>query len=167
MADGISIAASAIQVADTGFKLFGALSQYIKDLRDANKHHKQRLADEVRTTAWALQQLGSLLEQDQDLELCKPEVLTETHEALKGSQTVLDEVRSIINNASTPSSSGSGMALAERLKWPLKKGKVQVMLAQLERLKTTLLLVFKVLSYASKIAARSVPSNHATFCLSH
>ncbi|KAK0994926.1 hypothetical protein LTS01_006857 [Friedmanniomyces endolithicus] len=91
MADGLSIAASAIQVADAGFKLYGALSQYIRDYVGANKHVR-RLADEVRTTSWALQQLGALLKEDDDIKLCKPEAIGETEAALKGCQRAFDEV---------------------------------------------------------------------------
>ncbi|KAK1074872.1 hypothetical protein LTR12_002418 [Friedmanniomyces endolithicus] len=159
MADGLSIAASAIQVADAGFKLYGALSQYIKDYVDANKHAR-RLADEVRTTSWALQQLGALLKEDDDIKLCKPEAIGETEASLKGCQRAFDEVSDIIKGF-LPSSKldGSGglakSSISNRWKWPLKTAKVQLLLAQLERLKTTLLLIFKVITYASKLASKT------------
>ncbi|KAK0316139.1 hypothetical protein LTR82_012167 [Friedmanniomyces endolithicus] len=161
MADGLSIAASAIQVADAGFKLYGALSQYIKDYVDANKHVR-RLADEVRTTSWALQQLGALLKEDDDIKLCKPEAIGETEAALKGCQRAFDEVSDIIKGfLPSPKPDGSGglakSSISNRWKWPLKTAKVQLLLAQLERLKTTLLLIFKVITYASKLASRTSP----------
>lgn len=157
MADGLSIAASAVQVADAGFKLYGALSRYIKDYRDANKHSK-RLAEEVRTTSWALQQLGLLLQVDGDLKLCKPEVIDETAAALKGCENAFNEVSEIIEGSipAVKNGGGASMPMSVRLKWPFKKSKVQLLLAQLERLKTTLMLVFKVLEYASKIASTCV-----------
>ncbi|KAK3112040.1 hypothetical protein LTR53_012086 [Teratosphaeriaceae sp. CCFEE 6253] len=151
MADGLSIAASAIQCADAGFKLYGALSQYIRDYVEANKHVK-RLADEVRTTAWALQQLGALLKDDDELKLCKPEAITETEAALRGCQGAFDEVSEIIKDFLPVAANGP---ISKRWKWPLKKAKVNLLLAQLERLKTTLLLVFKVLSLASRLAAKT------------
>ncbi|KAK0275289.1 hypothetical protein LTR35_010890 [Friedmanniomyces endolithicus] len=161
MADGLSIAASAIQVADAGFKLYGALSQYIKDYVDANKHVR-RLADEVRTTSWALQQLWALLKEDDDIKLCKPEAIGETEAALKGCQRAFDEVSDIIKGfLPSPKPDGSGglakSSISNRWKWPLKTAKVQLLLAQLERLKTTLLLIFKVITYASKLASRTSP----------
>jgi len=160
MADGLSIAASAIQVADAGLKLYGALSQYIRDYVDANKHVR-RLADEVRTTSWALQQLGALLKEDDDIKLCKPEAIGETEAALKGCQRAFDEVSDIIKGFLPPSKpdGSSGLArssISNRWKWPLKTAKVQLLLAQLERLKTTLLLIFKVITYASKLASKYV-----------
>ncbi|KAK0263503.1 hypothetical protein LTS09_002695 [Friedmanniomyces endolithicus] len=159
MADGLSIAASAIQVADAGFKLYGALSQYIRDYVGANKHVR-RLADEVRTTSWALQQLGALLKEDDDIKLCKPEAIGETEAALHGCQRAFDEVSDIIKGFLPPSKpNGSGglakSSISNRWKWPLKTAKVQILLAQLERLKTTLLLIFKVITYASKLASKS------------
>ncbi|KAK1071173.1 hypothetical protein LTR74_003554 [Friedmanniomyces endolithicus] len=161
MADGLSIAASAIQVADAGFKLYGALSQYIKDYVDANKHVR-RVADEVRTTSWALQQLGALLKEDDDIKLCKPEAIGETEAALKGCQRAFDEVSDIIKGfLPSPKPDGSGglakSSISNRWKWPLKTAKVQLLLAQLERLKTTLLLIFKVITYASKLASKTSP----------
>ncbi|TKA48724.1 hypothetical protein B0A54_00860 [Friedmanniomyces endolithicus] len=160
MADGLSIAASAIQVADAGFKLYGALSQYIRDYVGANKHVR-RLADEVRTTSWALQQLGALLKEDDDIKLCKPEAIGETEAALHGCQRAFDEVSDIIKGFLPPSKpNGSGglakSSISNRWKWPLKTAKVQILLAQLERLKTTLLLIFKVITYASKLASKYV-----------
>ncbi|KAK0258498.1 hypothetical protein LTS09_006757 [Friedmanniomyces endolithicus] len=159
MADGLSIAASAIQVADAGFKLYGALSQYIRDYVDANKHVR-RLADEVRTTSWALQQLGALLKEDDDIKLCKPAAIGETEAALKGCQRAFDEVSDIIKGflpSSKPDGSGviARSSISNRWKWPLKTAKVQLLLAQLERLKTTLLLIFKVITYASKLASKT------------
>ncbi|KAK0866031.1 DNA-binding transcription factor [Friedmanniomyces endolithicus] len=159
MADGLSIAASAIQVADAGLKLYGALSQYIRDYVDANKHVR-RLADEVRTTSWALQQLGALLKEDDDIKLCKPEAIGETEAALKGCQRAFDQVSDIIKGFLPPSKpdGSSGLArssISNRWKWPLKTAKVQLLLAQLERLKTTLLLIFKVITYASKLASKT------------
>jgi len=166
MADGLSIAASAIQVADAGFKLYGALSQYIRDYVDANKHVR-RLADEVRTTSWALQQLGALLKEDDDIKLCKPEAIGETEAALKGCQRAFDEVSDIIKGflpSSKPDGSGviARSSISNRWKWPLKTAKVQLLLAQLERLKTTLLLIFKVITYASKLASKYVKASQCT-----
>ncbi|KAK5737485.1 hypothetical protein LTR17_006713 [Elasticomyces elasticus] len=157
MAEALSIAASAIQTADAGFKLYGALSQYIRDYVDANKQIK-RIADEVRTTSWALQQLGALLKEDDDIKLCRPEAISETEAALNGCQSAFDEVREIVKDFLPPPAVAADLDLTKtisrRWKWPLKKAKAQLLLAQLERLKTTILLVFKVLSYASKLASR-------------
>ncbi|KAK4951728.1 hypothetical protein LTR10_009647 [Elasticomyces elasticus] len=157
MAEAFSIAAGAIQTADAGFKLYGALLQYIQDYVDANKHVK-RIADEVRTTSWALQQLGVLLKEDDDLKLCKPEAISETEAALRGCRTAFDEVRDIVKDFLPPNPGNTDYGIVvnipKRWKWPLKKAKVQLLLAQLERLKTTLLLVFKVLSFANKVASR-------------
>ncbi|KAK3115338.1 hypothetical protein LTR53_005423 [Teratosphaeriaceae sp. CCFEE 6253] len=161
MADGLSIAASAIQCADAGFKLYGALSQYIRDYVEANKHVK-RLADEVRTTAWALQQLGALLKDDDELKLCKPEAISETEAALRGCQGAFDEVSEIIKDFLPVAANGP---ISKRWKWPLKKAKVNLLLAQLERLKTTLLLVFKVLSLASRLAAKTTKTTQSDMVL--
>lgn len=152
MAEAFGVAASAIQVADAGFNLYGALSRYVRSCADADKHAK-RLADEVRITSWALQQLGDFLQQDQDLQLCKPEVIAETENALDGCRSAFDEVRHVLKDF-VPQPEGSVMPSSQRLKWPFKKDKALLLLANFERLKTTLLLVLKVLSYASKLAAK-------------
>ncbi|KAK3672056.1 hypothetical protein LTR78_008026 [Recurvomyces mirabilis] len=154
MADALGVAASAIQVADAGFKLYGALSHYIRDYINADQHAK-RLADEVHTTSWALQQLGTFLNEDDEVKLCKPAVVRETEAALKGCQGAFDEVSKILDDFVPDGSIGS---IKKRWKWPLKKDKAVLLLAQFERLKTTLLLVFKVLSYASKLASSKARS---------
>ena len=151
MAEAFGVAASAIQVADAGFKLYGALSKYVTDYIDADKHAR-RLADEVRMTSWTLRRLGTLLEEDEEMKLCKPEVLAETTTALQGCQTCFAEVEAVLDGFS-PYATGPLIG-RRRWRWPLKKDKALLLLAQFERLKTTLLLVFNVLSYASKLASK-------------
>ncbi|KAK4552335.1 DNA-binding transcription factor [Recurvomyces mirabilis] len=157
MAEVLGVAASAIQVADAGFKLYGALSHYVRDYINADQPAK-RLADEVQTTSWALQQLGTFLNEDNEVRLCKPEVVRETEAALKGCQSAFDEVRQILDDVVPDGRIGS---IKKRWKWPLKKDKAVLLLAQFERLKTTLLLVFKVLSYASKLASSKARSGES------
>lgn len=152
MAEAFGVAGSAIQVADAGFKLYGALSQYVRDYVGADKH-AGRLADEIRTTSWALNQLGNFLQQDEKMKLCKPEVISETQNALDGCQKAFVEVEDVLKGYLPDPLSGP-LAAPKRLKWPFKKSKALLLLAQFERLKTTLLLVFKVLSYASKLTSQ-------------
>ncbi|KAK3669985.1 hypothetical protein LTR78_010157 [Recurvomyces mirabilis] len=153
MAEAFGVAASAIQVADAGFKLYGALSKYVTDYIDANKHAR-RLVDEVRMTSWALQKLGTLLQEDEELKLCKPDVLDEIRVELQRCEVVFGEVELVLDGFS-PDTAGPLVGV-KRWKWPLKKDKALLLLAQFERLKTTLLLVFNVLSYASKLASKDV-----------
>ncbi|KAL1585187.1 hypothetical protein WHR41_06432 [Cladosporium halotolerans] len=153
MAEAFGVAGSAIQVADAGFKLYGALSQYVRDYVGADKH-TARLADEVKTTSWALKQLGIFLQEDEKMKLCKPEVIAETQTALDGCQAAFGEVEHVLKDF-MPISVNGALTGTRRFKWPFKKSKAQLLLAQFERLKTNLLLVFKVLSYASKLSSQS------------
>lgn len=152
------IAGNVVQVAEAGFKLYTALSDYVKSVRSADKHFN-RIASEVRTTSWALQQLGDFLKEDDDLKLCKPEAIQETQAALAGCEAAFSEVGDVLRTCQRQEDSSIGsskvaLTVSAKLKWPMKKTKAETLLAQLERLKITLLLVFKVLSYASKVAAK-------------
>jgi hypothetical protein len=69
--DAFSIATGALQVADAGFKLYGALSEYIKNVKNAEKDLKGVQA-EVKTASWALKELGLLIQQDEAIKKCRP-----------------------------------------------------------------------------------------------
>ncbi|KAI6880106.1 hypothetical protein KC360_g7473 [Hortaea werneckii] len=157
MGDPFCIAVGALQVAEVGFKLCDTLHSSVRDFKNAERDVK-RVANEVKTASWALKQLGALLQQDEAIKRTKPGAISEASTALNQCSEAFAEVQIIL--PASGGSSASSLSVATRLKWATRKSKVNSLLANLERLKTTLVLVFKVISYAKEIACS--PKDSAT-----
>ncbi|KAI7321917.1 hypothetical protein KC315_g8999 [Hortaea werneckii] len=150
MGDPFSIAVGALQVAEVGFKLCDTLHSSVRDFKNAEKDVK-RVASEVKTASWALKQLGALLQQDEAIKRTKPGAISEASTALDQCNEAFAEVQVILPAGG--SGSTTSVSAATRFKWATRKSRVEALLANLERLKTTLVLVFKVISYAKEIAS--------------
>ncbi|KAI7505775.1 hypothetical protein KC347_g7835 [Hortaea werneckii] len=157
MGDPFCIAVGALQVAEVGFKLCDTLHSSVRDFKNAERDVK-RVANEVKTASWALKQLGALLQQDEAIKRTKPGAISEASTALNQCSEAFAEVQIIL--PASGGSSASSLSVATRFKWATRKSKVNSLLANLERLKTTLVLVFKVISYAKEIACS--PKDSAT-----
>ena len=101
------------------------------------------ISSEVSLISAVLQQLGLSLQDDEYVKLCRKETLTQT-------QTVVEECwncfSSIDEILSKYIDSGK-LRLIDRLKWPQVAKKIELLRANLERLKTTLILMLEVLKY--------------------
>lgn len=151
MAKVCGVALSAIQVADAGFQLYGTLSQDILRYEDATDG-ALRLSDGIKTTSRTLQQLGTLLQQDDRMQLCRPKVVQEAVNALDECRTAFDEVQHIVGDGIREPVK-TGIADPVGWLWLFEGIRGLLLLARLERSMTTMLLVFMVLSSAKKIAA--------------
>jgi hypothetical protein len=94
-----------------------------------------------------LKQLGSSLEDDEYVRVCKPETLMTTKEIAQECETAFKAVDEVIGRYVE---SGK-MGLVDRLKWPYVEKKVNLLRTNLDRLKSTLILMLEVLKYARSI----------------
>jgi hypothetical protein len=156
MAEPFSIATGALQVAGAGVQLAKTLYEFIECVKSAHKHVKA-IAVEVGLTSSVLEHLGTLLKEHHGEGLCSPVIVTDARAAFKGCEDAFREIddafkplmRSLPNGEKSISISG-------RWAWPFRKGKLETLQANLERLKTTLLLMLSVVSYAREKEAKSV-----------
>ena len=157
MAEPFGIAASAIQVAGAGLSLAKTLHSYIDQVKSAQKHIKA-IATEVKLTSSVLEHLGALLKENEAEKLCTEAVVTDAQDALGGCKDAINEIEEAFKGVMKPmvNSARTTISATARLAWPFKKGKLETLQANLERLKSTLLLMLSVLSYARDKAQRSV-----------
>ncbi len=94
-----------------------------------------------------LQQLGSCLEEDEFVKLCKAQTLTTTKDIAEECKTAFEDLDDIIRKYVE---SGK-MKLRDRLKWPFIEKRVTLLRVNLDRLKSTLMLMLEVLKYARSI----------------
>lgn len=156
MAEPFGIAVSAIQVAGAGLPLAKTLHTYIEEVESAQKHIKT-VAVDVKLTASVLEHLGALLKENEAEKLCTQNVVLDAKDALSGCKDAFNEIEDAFKAVVKVQADGKRTVSATaRFAWPFKKGKLEALQANLERLKSTLLLMLSVLSYAREKAARYV-----------
>ncbi|KAK5123890.1 hypothetical protein LTR85_002086 [Meristemomyces frigidus] len=156
MAEPFSIATGALQVSDAGIKLAKTLYEYLDAVHNANKHLKA-IALEVRITSTTLESLGTLLKDHDAEKLCSNNVIHDAKAAFDGCKEAFTEVDDTFKIVVKYGADGkASVSSSGRWVWPFKKGKVEMLQANLERLKTTLLLMLSVLGFAREMARNSV-----------
>jgi hypothetical protein len=94
-----------------------------------------------------LKQLESTLKGDENVRLCKAETLTTTKDIAKECEAALKELDDIIDKYVE---SGK-MHLVDRLKWPYVETKLNLLRTNLDRLKSTFMLMLEVIKHARSI----------------
>ncbi|KAF2166621.1 hypothetical protein M409DRAFT_23255 [Zasmidium cellare ATCC 36951] len=150
MAELFGTAAGVLQVAEVGFNLATTLYKYASTVKGAERDIK-RIARDVKLTSKVLERTHEQLKADQQAQLCTDDALVDLEDVLDGCREAFQEVDDALNKSMKPSSGKPVITLAEKLKWPLKQDKLEVLRANLEKLKTTLLLMLSVFAYGSKV----------------
>jgi len=94
-----------------------------------------------------LKQLGSILEDDEYMRVSNDNTLTTTKDVSEECKTAFEELRKIIRKYVD----GRTMRFVNRLKWPYVEKKVELLRVNLDRLKSTLILMLEVLKYGRSI----------------
>jgi hypothetical protein len=154
MAEPFSIATGAIQVACAGIELAKTLSDYLECVKSAHKHVKS-IAVEVRLTSSVLKHLGTLLKDHENEKLCSQHIVIDAQAAFEGCESAFREIDETFKPLVKRQADGTpSVSAAGKWAWPFKKGKLETLQANLERLKTTLLLMLSVITYAREKVSR-------------
>jgi hypothetical protein len=151
----VGVIASVAQLADYGFKLSIKLISYSEAVARADKTIES-LSNEVSFTSGVLKVLGDVLQQDAARCLNRTAVEA-TQGTVKECFAVFEALTKILDKALPKSSDDKagkelkGMRLREKMKWPFLEPKVELMRANLDRLKTNLALMLEVLKFARDI----------------
>ncbi|KIW15215.1 hypothetical protein PV08_05260 [Exophiala spinifera] len=163
MANDDGLAGTVIGIARSGIKLAVTLHNFSETVTTARIEIKD-LANNVALTASVLHELGVKLDQDYDDEegehVYSSSAIGTTREATRECEAVFREIETIIGKAMQSArergvKNGKVPALSplERLKYPFLLPKVDLLATNLERLKSTLVLMLNVLSYAREMKA--------------
>ncbi|KAI7552869.1 hypothetical protein KC331_g1600 [Hortaea werneckii] len=163
MAEPFSIATGALQVAGAGFQVVKTLAAYIQAANGFDKS-VAAIQLEVKVTSSTLESLSALLNDHEAERICSTKIIGDAKGVFKGCFAAFDEVDQVFRNDVKTGNDGKKPSLSAgaRLKWPLRKGKVETLQANLERLKTTLLLMLSVLSFAREKARRLIVRHNLT-----
>lgn len=153
MAELFGTAAGVLQVAEVGFNLASTLYKYASTVKGAERDIK-RIARDVKLTSKVLERTHQQLKADQQGQLVTDDALFDLEDVLDGCREAFQEVDDALQKSMKSSAGKSSISFTEKLKWPLKQDKLEVLRANLEKLKTTLLLMLSVLAYGSKMQQR-------------
>ena len=151
MAELLGAASGLLSVAEVGFSLASTLYRYASSVKAAEKELKA-IAKDVELTSKVLKQTHEQLQKDQDAKLCSNEAINLTGEVLTGCRDAFQEVDNELKRSIKTDAAGKSIvSMTSRLRFPLKSSRMEVLRANLEKLKTTLLLMLSVLAYGRKM----------------
>jgi hypothetical protein len=158
----LGVVASVAQLADYGFKLSVKLYTFGESVYTADKSIKT-ISNDVSLTSTVLKELCLIIESDEEHIV--------SNNALEATRHTVDECLAIfqqLNDALDKSLGNMGMlekldgktkvkrgsVALEKLKWPFKQNKMELLRSNLDRLKASLTLMLQVLSYARDVSSR-------------
>lgn len=158
----LAVIASVAQLADYGFKLSIKLYTYSSSVSSAPQNIRT-LSTDISLTSTVLKELSQIIKSDENnvvsdgaieatrrtVEECL-KVFAELDEALSKSLGVLGSE----DGAEKGVKGKRRMVAMEKLKWPFKQPKMELLRSNLDRLKTSLTLMLQVLSYARDVSSR-------------
>jgi hypothetical protein len=154
MADPLSICASVVSLAGAGLKLSTTLYTYSATAFKADKELRD-IAENVSVTSSVLVQLGRVLEEDKKAKLCTDSALKTTESVAERCKSVFQELDVALQKSLSKSRDGK-MSTVQKMKWPFLEPKIKLAQSNLESIKSTLLLMLNVVSYARNVAQEYV-----------
>ena len=163
----LGLIASVIGVAGAGIKLSITLYTFSETVATAAGSIKA-IAKDVSLTSAVLEELGSNLKHDEQARLYSANALKTAQTVIVDCEAVFKQIDGALSKSMerigrlATSEKGKGksgkvvLSAMERLKWPFLQPKMQELRANLERLKSTLVLMLNVLTYARQVQTEYV-----------
>ena len=151
----VGIIASALQIADIGVRLSLRLYTFGERVASADKSIIA-ISEHVSLTSTVLKELGQTLDKDQTSRICSSNAVKTADSIVKQCQRIFQEmdhvlVKEFANTKSTEKDRRINAAQTlERLKWPFIKGRIDLLMSNLEKQKSTLVLMLNVIALAKQ-----------------
>ena len=163
----LGIIASVVQIADVGLRLSIKLYTFGEIVASADRSVIS-ISKDVSLTSGVLKELGQILDSDRETRTFSENAVQTADGIVKECLGVFQEMESMLVKklpglAQTDSGNGkSGQrankatVMLERLKWGYLQPKLQLLRSNLDRLKSTLLLMLNVITYARQVSGKYV-----------
>ncbi|KAK5102697.1 mitogen-activated protein kinase kinase kinase [Lithohypha guttulata] len=147
----LGIAAAVLQIAELGGKLSVKLFTFSRKVENAHSSISS-ISKDIAATGAILQQLSSVLKKDEDLRLC-------SQEAIETARSLVSDCRKIFTDLDEALGTGSLSnkyiaSLRDRLRYPFLEPHIDLLQANLERLKSSLVVILNVLIFAEQLRSR-------------
>ncbi|KAF6241463.1 hypothetical protein HO173_000173 [Letharia columbiana] len=164
---GLGIIASVVQIADVGLRLSIKLYTFGEIVASADRSVIS-ISKDVSLTSGVLKELGHILDKDKETGTFSENAVQTADGVVKECLEVFQEMENILVKK-LPSlergrREGKGgerakraTIMLERLKWGYLQPKLQLLRSNLDRLKSTLLLMLNVITYARQVSGKTEP----------
>lgn len=150
-AEILGLAASVIQIAELGGKLSVKLFTFTRKVKNANKSI-DALSQDIAATGAVLKQLGEAFSKDDQLRVCSQDAIDTARTLVDDAKKVFEGLEKLIDGDQKTSSRVTiGTAWKQRLKFPFLEPHIAEVQANLERLKSSLLVILNVLIFAEQL----------------
>lgn len=149
----LGLIASVFQIASCGLKLSITLYTFAETVSAADKNIKH-IAKDVSLTSAVLNELGTSLVSEKQRMVTSDNAIKTAEEVVHECSQVFTEIEATLQKGMKKAGSGKpglGRLGLEKLKWPFLQPKMELLRSNLERLKSTLILLLNVLAYAHKV----------------
>lgn len=146
----LALAASVVQIAELGGKLSVKLFTFTRKVKSANKSI-DALSQDIAATGAVLQQLGVTLSKDGSLKVCSQQAIDTAKNLVDDTQRVFKNLEKLVEGDEKRSIGKLGISLKQRLKFPFIESEIEQVQANLERLKSSLLVILNVLIFAEQL----------------
>ena len=163
----LGIIASVVQIADVGLRLSIKLYTFGEIVASADRSVIS-ISKDVSLTSGVLKELGQILDKDRETRTFSENAVQTADGVVKECLEVFQEMENILVKK-LPSLGGGGKEgtrggervkratiMLERLKWGYLQPKLQLLRSNLDRLKSTLLLMLNVITYARQVSEKYV-----------
>lgn len=147
--EAIGVAASIIQVADLGAKLSVKLFSFYQRVRSASESI-QLLSNEIALVSAILRELGDNLKEEEASKLCSKEAFHTLSLVLNQARDVLGQIQGIVDENDQKGKSRF-QQMTGKLRVVYQETSIDQLKTKLERLKSTMLLLLNVITYAGQI----------------
>lgn len=163
----LSIIAAVAQIADVGLRLSIKLYTFGEIVATADRAVIS-ISKDVSLTSGVLKELGQILEKDRKSRTFSENAIQTADGVVKECLEVFQEMDSILvkklpslgagrrNEETRAERPKRAMVLLEKLKWGYLQPKLQLLRSNLDRLKSTLLLMLNVITYARQVSEKYV-----------
>ncbi|KAF2490883.1 hypothetical protein BU16DRAFT_469759 [Lophium mytilinum] len=144
----IGLIASVIQVAGAGLKLADTLYQYAEAVSTADRRIKD-IARDVKLTSRVIDELGSIFKQDETALLLSNNAVSTAQETVRECSSLFEEMDAALKKTKKNT--------LGRFMMPFREPKMELLRANIDRLKSTLQLLMQVLTHAYQVASHKAP----------
>lgn len=160
----LGLAASVIQIAELGGKLSVKIFTFTRKVKNANKTI-DALSQEIAVTGAVLKQLGETLNKDDSVKVCSQGAIDTAKKLVSDTEKVFKNLDKLLDVEEKSSNKFRKAVTLKRLKFPFLEPEIEQVQANLERLKSSLLVILNVLIFAGQLRKYVCLTIYVQHCL--
>jgi hypothetical protein len=149
----MDVAVGIVRMASIGTKLSTTIMSYASAVADADKSMVD-IAGDVALTSNVLTSVGNFLTERDNGVVATPSALKDAKAILTRCHDTFAEIKAIVDKSAKTDDNGNRKSSKRaKLTWPIKSNKAELLKSRLESLKSSLMLLLQVLSFAKDWAS--------------